>query len=160
MDNIIHYWSPKAQYPLMMSCLVWFPSETNLEREIAKGLLDTTNDQEFAQDWQAFLQARIGTPQELTSRAYVSGMAFGGLSEETARDTIVVRGCFQDSVSHGMIDEMALTYHISGNGESGPGMCLDPSCHDRYFREACEYDESGITVNMHKARTIHMDRIR
>tara|TARA_B100000315_G_C14569911_1_gene584940 strand:- start:1655 stop:2242 length:588 start_codon:yes stop_codon:yes gene_type:complete len=56
-----------------------------------------------------------------------------------------------------------LPYHIKGNGDPLHGACLDPNCHDRYFRDAMMWDETSpakCRCAMPKAEVIHMDRIR
>lgn len=61
------------------------------------------------------------------------------------------------------MDGEELPYHIKGNGDCSHGACLDPACHDRYFRDAMEWDRSTFTCNMDKCREIHsghMARVR
>jgi len=61
------------------------------------------------------------------------------------------------------VDEADLPYHILGNGDPAHGMCLDPNCHDRYFRNAMVWDNTQTgkcRCDMPKARGVHMDCIR
>ena len=57
-------------------------------------------------------------------------------------------------------DDSILPYHIKGNGDDHHGACLDPNCHDRCYRDACEDDGTNIIINMRKARKIPMACIR
>jgi hypothetical protein len=65
-------------------------------------------------------------------------------------------------LSHREADDVDMPYHIQGSGDPthGEAACLDPACHDRYFRDCCEDDGTAIVVNMVKARDIHLSRIR
>ncbi len=57
--------------------------------------------------------------------------------------------------------EMAdIPYHLIGNGDPMHEVCTDPNCHDRYFRNACEFDGTVVSLVMVKARAVHMDFLR
>jgi len=58
------------------------------------------------------------------------------------------------------VEYVELPYHITSNGDPAHGMCYDPNCHDRYFRNACEDNGVDVVANMDKCRVVHMDRIR
>ncbi len=57
-----------------------------------------------------------------------------------------------------IVDEGDLPYHLFGNGDPVHGSCLDPDCHDRYFRDALM--GFAMVVDMPKARVIHMASAR
>ena len=101
-----------------------YPVGTNIEREIAKMLINATNESEFAADWPAFLDARKGTARELVMRRFVEAVDSGGLTEIEARDAIVDRTCLRlgDCVSHALVEDSDLPV-------------------DRYFRDAWEWSD-------------------
>ena len=111
---------------LMTGAGGWYPSGTNIEREIAKKLIENTtaSNDEFTADWQAFLNARKGTTKELKARSYVEAMAYGGLTEAEAVAIFEAGACdsLGDCVSHAIIQDTDL-----------------PT--DRYFRDAWEWSD-------------------
>lgn len=57
-----------------------------------------------------------------------------------------------------LFDQSLLPYHAFRDQHHA--MCFDPDCHDRYFRDALEDDGVGVSINMDKARAVHLGRIR
>jgi len=121
----ISSWNPDHQ-ALMTGAGGWYPLETNIEREIAKKLIENTNasNVEFTADWEAFLNARKGSAKEVKARAYVEAMANGGLSEDEAIAIFTTLSCdyLGDCTNHVIIEDTDL-----------------PS--DRYFRDAWEWED-------------------
>ena len=101
-----------------------YPVGTIIEREIAKTLIDATNESEFSADWSAFLNARKGTAREVVMRRFVEAMNSGGLTEAEAKDTIRNRTCLRlgDCIAHAFVEDTDL-----------------PT--DRYFRDAWEWSD-------------------
>jgi len=121
---------------------------SQIEREIAKGLIrgvkgESENQADvdaFATDWPAFLASRIGTPREVVMRAFIEGLAHGGLTVDVAIERIRAK------------DQPASAVRVFKKDDS-----LLP---DYTFRNAWECHDESIDINMPKARGIHMDRIR
>jgi hypothetical protein len=99
---------------------------------------------------------------------WCEAMGKGGLTEVQVFELLELRlqheyGWFTSAI----VTQENTPYHITGCGDSEHdargGMCSDPDCHDRYFRDALVWDDSQpgkCRCDMPIARGIHMDRIR
>ena len=92
-----------------------------IEWSIAGHMLNVGNQAEFDAGWEAFLDARRGTDRELVVRAWVEGMARGGLTEEEAYRRLYAKNADADCVGYELIEDDALP--------------------DRYFRKAWAWSE-------------------
>tara|TARA_Y100000310_G_scaffold317167_1_gene369722 strand:- start:3283 stop:3963 length:681 start_codon:yes stop_codon:yes gene_type:complete len=102
-----------------------------------------------------------GFPEPI-AREWATAVGQGGLTEAEALDLMARRAKARHGYTeHVMGEEADLPYHVTGNGDPLHGSCLDPDCHDRYFRAAVEYSATGpVKPDMAKARDIHMTSIR
>ena len=87
-----------------------------IEQAIAGHLLTADNQAEFDAGWEAFLEARKGSDRELVIRAWVEGMARGGLTEEEAYRRLYNKNVDADCVGYELAEDDAMP--------------------DRYFRNA------------------------
>ena len=107
------------------------------------------------------------TYTEAMATEWINAIARGGLTEEQAIDLftrrIRERNGYLDSA---VVEEEVLPYHIRGNSEHGHpsiGCCSDPTCNNRYFRDAVVWDDaepSKCRCDMPKARAVHLEEIR
>jgi hypothetical protein len=103
-------------------------------------------------------------PSEALAREWVLAQSEGGLTYVQAIDLFTRwiqerRGYTANAV----IDNNDLPYHISGNGVARHATCNLPSCHDRYFRTAIQWDDSASNkcrCDMGMARDVHLGVIR
>ena len=94
---------------------------SDVERTIAKKMITTETEAEFKRGWEAFLEARKGTPKEVIARDVIEGVAFGGLTRTEALRRIAAKvpsGC----VNCATVDDTDLP-------------------NDRYFRSAWEWSD-------------------
>ena len=131
----------------------WFKLE-DMEREIAKHLIIGPDKavmkaltEEFQADWQAFLDARKGTPQEIVARRFVEAFTHGGLSEAEAFDVLDTKNRPAEYTSCRVIDV-----------EDLPAERFERPV--PAFRNAWKDDGVSVTIDMTKAHIIHMNRIR
>jgi hypothetical protein len=105
------------------------------------------------------------------ARAFYEGFANGGLTEEEAVNRMQAKNAFNftmatrgfEVVGAVVLDEGEIPYHLRGEGYPSHTACLDPACHDRYFRDAVVWDDTlacKCCCDMPIARGIHMDCIR
>ena len=95
---------------------------------------------------------------------WVLATATGGLTEaeifDLHRRVLDAQNGYLESV---IIEETDLPYDLTGNGDPNHGSCLDPTCHDRYFRDALIWDDTApnkCRCDMSLSRGIHMGQIR
>ena len=96
-------------------------SVDSIEKNIAGHMLTVDTQTEYDAGWEAFLEARRGSDRELVIRAWVEGMARGGLTEEEAYRRLYAKNADADCVGYELIEADALP--------------------DRYFRNAWAWSE-------------------
>jgi hypothetical protein len=118
-----------------------------IEREVAKHLImDEATTLEFQQGWEAFLDRRRGTAEELVARNLIEGASYGGLTENDALARIWAQNPRSNVVSTHEVEQEIVN---------------NPQLEERRgFRDAWIWSGTAIDVDMPKARVIHMDRIR
>jgi len=92
-----------------------------IEQAIAGHMLNVGNQAEFDAGWEAFLEARKGTARELVIRAWVEGLARGGLTETEAYRRMYEKNLDADCVGYELVEDDAMP--------------------DRYFRNAWEWSD-------------------
>ena len=103
-------------------------------------------------------------PSEALASEWVLAQSEGGLTYAQAIDLFTRwiqerRGYTANAV----IDDNDLPYHIRGNGVAHHVTCNLPSCHDRYFRTAIQWDGTASNkcrCDMGMARDVHLGIIR
>ena len=118
-------------------------------REIAKCLIKSREDSiAFKRDgWAAFLEPRIGTPEEMIHRRFVMAGVNGGLTEDEVYQLIADRDCpAMNDVGVACTD-----IHQLDSAD------LPQS---RVFRDEWECIGGKVNPNMPKARLKHMNRLR
>ena len=93
----------------------------NIEMQIARHMMTVDNQAEYDADWEAFLAGRIGTPREVAVRAWIEGVARGGLTETEAYRRIYAKNCPSDCIAYELGEDDAMP--------------------DRYFRNAWEWSD-------------------
>ena len=121
-DNSVAIGSPSPRIMGIITGSGGLVKPEKIDWEVAKFLVDVSNETEFQADWAEFLRVRIGSAREVVFRAWVEGLCYGGLTEAEFLSRVGAKDCPEDCVSHQVIEDADL-----------------PS--DRYFRDAWEWED-------------------
>ncbi len=93
--------------------------------------------------------------EKVTRRAMISG----GQASKEVKNTRFDPSQHVSSIPYVRMEDVDLPYHFRDTDAHAEGSCLDPECHDRYFRDAMEMaivnGAAVFTCNMDKCRAIH-----
>ena len=121
-DDSVVIGSPSPQAQEIITGAGGMVKPEKIDWEVAKFLIDVSNEAEFQADWAEFLRVRIGSAREVVMRAWVEALCYGGLTEEEFLSRLAAKDCPDDCVSHQVIEDTDL-----------------PT--DRYFRNAWEWSD-------------------
>ena len=124
--------------------------EEQIDREVAKFLIETKSDEVLLKTSVADLLTLKAGPYEVVVRAFINGLCTGGLTEAEALRRIAAKDEPELCLECVVIDETELPLE---NADRGSKVVTD-------FRDAWVWDGSKIVHDLPKARAIHMDRIR
>ena len=120
-DNSIVIGSPSQEIMEIITGAGGLIRPERIDREVAKFLIDVSNETEFQADWVEFLRVRIGSAKEVAARAWVEGLCYGGLTEAAFLARVDAKDRPDDCVGCQIVEDSDL-----------------PS--DRYFRNAWEWE--------------------
>lgn len=124
--------------------------EQQIDREVAKFLIETREDEALLRTSVADLLTLKAGPHEVVVRAFVNGLCTGGLTEAEALRRIAAKDEPELCLECVVIDATQLP---SENADRGAMIVTD-------FRDAWVWNGDAIVHDLPKARGIHMDHIR